>query len=65
MPRKGPIVDTALSFLISAGIIAFGFWVLVSANNSGWPLSCALLGLLPVVVGSASLYQVIREAKSG
>jgi hypothetical protein len=58
-------MDTALSFLISAGIIAFGFWVLGSANNADWPLSWGLLGLLPVVVGSASLYQVIREAKSG
>jgi len=65
MRATGPIMDTALSFLISAGIIAFGVWVLVSANNAGWPLSWALLGLLPVVVGSASLYQVIREAKSG
>jgi hypothetical protein len=48
-------MDTVLSFLISAGIIAFGVWVVVATIAAGLPLAWTLLGLLPVIVGSFSL----------
>jgi hypothetical protein len=51
------IMDTALSFVISAGIIAFGVWVIVAAVAADLPLAWTLMGLLPVVVGSLSLIE--------
>jgi hypothetical protein len=61
---KGPNMDTTLSFLISAGIIAFGVWIVVGTVTAGSPPAWTLTGLLPVVVGSVSLYQVVRGVKS-
>jgi len=57
-------VDTALSFLISAGMVAFGFWIVVGTTTAGSPFAWTLLGLLPVLVGSASFYQVICNIRS-
>jgi hypothetical protein len=53
-------VDTVLSFLISAGIIAFGVWVVAETITAGWPWT--LMGLLAVIVGLLSLYQSFQEA---
>jgi hypothetical protein len=53
-------MDRALSFLISAGIAAFGIWIIGSTIRSGSPSVWTLLGILPVIVGSISLYQEIR-----
>jgi hypothetical protein len=53
-------MDTVLSFLISAGIIAFGVWVVVSTIAAGW--AWALMGLLAVIVGLISLYGSVRDA---
>ena len=47
-------MDTVLSFLISAGIIAFGVWVVAGTITAGWPWT--LMGLLAVIVGLLSLY---------
>jgi len=55
-------MDTVLSFLISAGIIAFGVWVVAEAITAGWPLM--LLGLLVVTVGLLSLYGSVRDART-
>jgi len=55
-------MDRVLSFLISVGIIAFGVWVVAGTIAAGWPLA-ALMGLLPVIVGSLSLYGAIWEAR--
>jgi hypothetical protein len=60
----GPIMATVLSFLISAGIVAFGVWIVASTIAAGSPLGWTLIGLLPVIVGSISLYQAIRDAKA-
>jgi hypothetical protein len=49
-------MDRALSFLISAGIAAFGVWIIAHTIVSGshfW----TLMGILPIVVGLISLYQ--------
>jgi hypothetical protein len=56
-------MNTALSFLISAGIAAFGVWIIACTIGSGSLLSWTLLGILPVVVGSISLFQAIGEAR--
>jgi hypothetical protein len=53
-------MDTTLSFLISAGIIAFGVWIVAGTIAAGSPLTWTLMGLLPVVVGLISLYQAVR-----
>jgi hypothetical protein len=49
-------MDTALSLLISAGIIAFGIWSVAGAHSSWW----SLIGVLPIVIGSISSYQACR-----
>jgi hypothetical protein len=57
-------MDTALSYLISAGIIAFGVWIAVGTVTAGSPMAWTFMGLVPIVVGSLSLYQVVSGAKS-
>jgi hypothetical protein len=56
-------MDRALSFLISAGIAAFGVCIIVDTMASGSPLGWTLMGSLPIIVGSISLYQAIGEAR--
>jgi hypothetical protein len=59
-------MDRLFSFLISAGIIAFGVSIVAVAAKSGsdslffW----TLVGLIPVVVGSISLFSEIRNDKA-
>jgi hypothetical protein len=50
-------MDTVLSFLISAGIVAFGVWVVAGTIAAGWPLA-SLMGLIAVIVGLLSLFWV-------
>jgi hypothetical protein len=57
-------MDTALSFLISVGIIAFGVWIVASTIAAGWPFAWPLMGLLAVIVGSLSLYGSVQDAKT-
>lgn len=57
-------MDAAFSFLISAGLIALGVWIVAGATSgSGSPLVWGLIGLLPAVLGLISLYPVIRGVK--
>ena len=53
-------MDTALSLLISLGIVAFGLWVVVAASSLIW----TILAFLPVIVGLISLYGAVRAAKA-
>jgi hypothetical protein len=55
-------MDTVFSFLISAGIIAFGVWVVAVTVGAGWPWT--LMGLLALLVGLFSLYGSIRAART-
>jgi fatty acid desaturase len=55
-------MDAVLSLLISAGIIAFGVWVVAATITAGWPWT--LIGLLAVIVGLLSLYKSVQEAKT-
>lgn len=41
--KKGLTMETVLSLLISAGIIAFGVWVVTATITAGWPWT--LMGL--------------------
>jgi len=49
--------------LISAGIAAFGVWIVGYTMASGSPLGWTLTGILSIIVGSISLYQAIGEAR--
>lgn len=56
-------MDAAFSFLISAGILAFGIWIVAGTIAAGSPLAWTLMGLLTVIVGSISHYQTIGYVK--
>ena len=56
-------MNAVLSFLISAGIITFGLWIITYANEAGSPLGITLMGILPVAIGSISFYGTIREVR--
>ena len=58
--KKDQAMDRALSFLISAGIIAFGIWIVATTIAAGSPLAWTLTGILPVIVGLTSLYEAVR-----
>jgi len=53
-----------LSFLVSAGIIAFGVWVVAGTIIAGWALAWPLMGLLAILVGVLSLYGSVRDART-
>ena len=56
-------MDRALSLLISAGIAAFGVWIIGYTMASGSPLGWTLMGILSLILGSISHYQAIAEAR--
>ena len=56
-------MNDAFSFSISIGIIAFGVWITAGTIGAGAHLAWMLLGLLPVIVGTISLYLAIREVR--
>jgi hypothetical protein len=58
------IMNDAVSFLISIGILAFGIWIAAGTiAAAGSPLGWTLMGILTVIVGSISLYTAIRDFK--
>jgi hypothetical protein len=61
-------MNAVLSFLISAGIIAFGLWVIACSIKAGSPTGFTLIGIQPVAIGSVSfcesIFQVKREQSS-
>jgi hypothetical protein len=56
-------MNALLSFLISAGIIAFGLWIITCSIEAGSSLGFPLIGILPVAIGSISFYGTIREVR--
>ncbi|MBR1274750.1 hypothetical protein [Bradyrhizobium sp. AUGA SZCCT0283] len=56
-------MNDAFSFSISIGIIAFGIWIAAGTISAGSPLAWTLIGLLPVIVGTISLYLAVREVR--
>src|ERR1700722_6359959 len=60
----GPIMDMVFAFLISAGIIAFGVWVVAVTIAAGLPLAWPLMGLqlsLTRKAGSGSSLIALNE----
>ncbi len=56
-------MNDAFSLSISVVIIAFGIWIAAGTIGAGSPLAWMLIGLLPIIVGTVSLYLAIREVK--
>jgi len=56
-------MNDAFSLSISVGIIAFGLWIASSAIGAASSLAWMLIRLLPVIVGTFSLYLAIREVR--
>ncbi len=56
-------MNTVLSFLISAGIVAFGLWTMICSIEAGAPLGFVFLGILPIAIGAISFYGAICEAR--
>jgi len=56
-------MNAVLSFLISAGIIVFGLWIIICSIEAGASVGFPLMGILPVAIGSISFYDAICEAK--
>ena len=57
-------MNNAFAFSISVGIIAFGIWIAAGTIGAGSHLAWMLIGLLPVIVGTISLYLAIRDFKA-
>jgi hypothetical protein len=55
-------MDKVLSFVISAGIVAFGIWIVVGESLAGAAFGWSLMGLLPIFVGATSLYDTAQGA---
>jgi hypothetical protein len=56
-------MNAVLSYLISAGIIVFGLWIVTCSIEAGLPIGIMLTGILPVAIGSISFYGAIRGDK--
>jgi hypothetical protein len=56
-------MNDAVAFSISIGIIVFGIWIAAGTIGAGSHLAWTLIGVLPVIVGTISLYLAIREAR--
>jgi hypothetical protein len=54
-----------MDMVVSAGIIAFGVWVVVGTITAGWPLAWTIMGVFPILVGVLSLVGSVREAGHG
>ena len=58
-------MEIILEYLISAGIVGFGVWILAAANAGSDLYSIWIsLGLLPIAVGLISLYGVIKHTSA-
>jgi hypothetical protein len=55
-------MDTVASYLVSMGIIGFGAWIVFAAAkaSSGPLIVWTIMGLMPVAVGSFSLFAEMR-----
>jgi hypothetical protein len=49
-------MEKAAAYLISAGIIAFGIWILIAGLGSGPPALWTCVAFVPVVIGLASAF---------
>ena len=49
-------MEEALAYVISAGIVGFGVWILVAGLSSGTPAFWTWVALLPVAIGLLSAF---------
>jgi hypothetical protein len=56
------IMTRAMAYLISIGIIGFGFWIFAAAG-SGWPVFW-IAGLASIAVGLASTVNEIHNDRT-
>jgi hypothetical protein len=57
-------MDRLTSYLISAGMIAFGIWIVANAElRWGSLMFWLVVGLAPIAVGTASLVNEIDNAR--
>jgi hypothetical protein len=49
-------METALAYVISAGIAGFGGWIVVAGLGSSTPTLWACLALMPIAVGLVSFF---------
>jgi hypothetical protein len=54
------MMDKVLSLLISAGIIAFGDWVVVGTIAKDLPFVWTLMALFPLLTGFTSFYESLK-----
>ena len=53
------------SYLISAGMIAFGIWIVATAAlGSGYLMLWLVVGMAPIAVGAASLANEIHNDRN-
>jgi hypothetical protein len=53
-------METAVAYLVSVGITAFGIWVVAGTIAGGSPLAWTLAGLAAVTIGSLSLFEQLK-----
>jgi hypothetical protein len=53
---RGRRMERALAYAISAGIVGFGIWLLVSGLSSGAPILWACASLPPIAIGLLSAF---------
>jgi hypothetical protein len=57
------VTETALAYLISVGIAAYGIWIVAGTLSAGSPLPWTLAGLATVTIGSLSLFEQIKASR--
>jgi hypothetical protein len=56
-------MNTVLSFLISAGILAFGLWTISCSIEAGSAIGFTLMGILAAATGSISVCETVRDVR--
>jgi hypothetical protein len=49
-------MEKALAYVISAGIVGFGAWILIAGLNSSAPTLWGCLALVPIAIGLLSAF---------
>ena len=49
-------MEKALAYVISAGIVGFGAWILIAGLSSGVPALWTCLALIPIAIGLLSAF---------
>lgn len=49
-------MEKALAYLVAAGIVGFGVWILIAGLSSGTPALWTCVALIPIVIGLLSAF---------